>query len=234
MKKFWPTILLAAAVAGAGWLIYRFAPKGGTPASSVSASSAAVSSAASSQPASQAVPSSTAAAAADRAPSRAQNSSAAASAAEQKYEKLAKAAVGLDWNKYRLKAEKEKTLGSKTYEMFSIWGEDYSVGPMLLVDPADGKVSTWVSSDSAPIPAAEDKAFDKTPHTVTGTMEDGAMMSITVKTDDGAELTVRRVDVDTTNLKSMVIGDRIKVTYTGVIKGSDMSRAFVTKLENAK
>lgn len=57
-------------------------------------------------------------------------------------------------------------------------------------------------------------------------------MSILLKTDDGSELTVRRLGVDTTGLKSMVIGAKIKVTYTGVIKGSNLTRAFVTKLEN--
>jgi phosphotransferase system IIA component len=64
-------------------------------------------------------------------------------------------------------------------------------------------------------------------------MTDGAMMSITLKTADGSELIIHRVGVDTSGLKSMKIGDRIKVTYTGVIKGNDTSRAFITKLENA-
>ena len=145
---------------------------------------------------------------------------------------LAKAAVPLDWNRYRLKGLGLKTVKGKKYHEFEIWDEDYSVGPLLLVDPGSGKAYTWTPADSGPVPAAVDKAFDKTPHTVTGVMEDGAMMSILLKTDDGSKLTVRRLGVDTTGLRSMVIGTRIKVTYTGVIKGNDMSRAFVTKLEN--
>ena len=222
MKKFWLIVLLAAVLAGVGWLIYRFTQNSGNNSLPAPVSSASVFSAASSQAGPGAAPSASA------------EPSSAPSAAARKYEDFAKTAIDLDWNKYHLKAEKEKTVNGKAYQAFSIWGEDYSVGPTVLVDPADGKAYTWVASDSAPMPAAQDKAFDKTPHTITGIMEDGAMMSITLKTDDGAELMVRRVDVDTTDLKSMVIGDRIKVTYTGVIKGNDMSRAFVTKLENVK
>lgn len=158
-------------------------------------------------------------------------SDSSSSAADQPAD-LAKAAVPLDWNRYRLKDLSLKTVKGKKYHEFEIWDEDYSVGPLLLVDPGSGRVYTWTPADSGPVPAAEDKAFDKTPHTVTGVMEDGAMMSILLKTDDGSKLTVRRLGVDTTGLRSMVIGTRIKVTYTGVIKENDMSRAFVTKLEN--
>lgn len=233
MKKFWLIVLLAAVLAGVGWLIYRFTQNSGNNSLPAPVSSASVFSGASSQAGPGAAPSAGSDGSAVNSVSSAEPSS-APSAAARKYEDLAKTAIDLDWNKYHLKAEKEKTVNGKAYQAFSIWGEDYSVGPTVLVDPADGKVYTWVASDSAPMPAAQDKAFDKTPHTITGIMEDGAMMSITLKTDDGAELMVRRVDVDTTDLKSMVIGDRIKVTYTGVIKGNDMSRAFVTKLENVK
>lgn len=145
---------------------------------------------------------------------------------------LVKAAVPLDWNKYHLKDFNLKTVNGKKYHEFEIWDEDYAVGPFLLIDPEDGKVYSWAPSDSRPILAAKDKAFDKTPRTITGVIKDSAMMSILLKTDDGSELTVRRLGVDTTGLKSMVIGAKIKVTYTGVIKGSNLTRAFVTKLEN--
>jgi len=130
---------------------------------------------------------------------------------------LVKTAVPLDWNKYHLKDFNLKTVNGKKYHEFEIWDEDYAVGPFLLVDPEDGRVYSWASSDSKLILAAEDKAFDKTPHTITGVIKDSAMMSILLKTDDGSELTVRRLGVNTTGLKSMVIGAKIKVTYTSSI-----------------
>lgn len=149
-------------------------------------------------------------------------------------EELARAAVNLDWSRYRLKDVGSKTVGGKSYSAFEIWDDDYHVGPFLLVDSSGGAVYAWTAADSAPVPAAEDKAFDKTLRTVTGVMEDGAMMSVTIRTDDGYRLTVRRLGIDTTGLKSMVAGDRIKVTYTGVIAGGDTTRAFIVKLENDK
>ncbi len=59
------------------------------------------------------------------------------------------------------------------------------------------------------------------------------MMSILLKLPDGNKITVRRLGIDTSKLKSMNIGDKIKVTYTGVLNGTDTSRMFVKKLENA-
>lgn len=143
------------------------------------------------------------------------------------------AAVKLDWKKYRLKAVSPKTVKDTKYNAYEIWDDDFMAGPEILVDTTSGKIYTWAPSDTEPLPVEQDKAFDKTPHTITGTMEDGAMMSLTLKTADGSQLIIHRVGVDTTGLKSMKIGDRIKVTYTGVIKGNDTSRAFITKLENA-
>lgn len=143
-----------------------------------------------------------------------------------------KAAIPLNWTKYSLKSSSPKTIKGKTYHTYDIRDDDYFVGPKILVDPSDGAIYTWTASDTAPLPASQDKAFDKTVHTITGVMEDGAMMNVMLKTDDGSEINVRRLGIDTTNLKSLKIGDRIRVTYTGVIKGSDTSRAFITKLEN--
>ena len=147
---------------------------------------------------------------------------------------LAQAAVDLDWSRYCLKDVSPKTVNGKSYSAFEIWDEDYCVGPMLLVNSDDGQVYTWTALDSGLTIASEDQAFDKTPRTVTGVMEDSAMMSVVILTDTGDRLTVRRLGVDTTGLKSMVIGDRIKVTYTGVISGSNTMRAFIVKLENVK
>lgn len=141
-------------------------------------------------------------------------------------------AINLDWSRYKLKASAPKILKDKTYSAYDIWDEDYVVGPRILVDRSSRDIFTWAPSDSAPIPAEKDKAFDKTVRTITGIMKDGAMMSITLTTDSGNQLTVRRLGVDTSRLTSLKPGDRIRVTYTGVITGNDTTRAFITKLEN--
>lgn len=141
-----------------------------------------------------------------------------------------KAAVDLDWNRYVLKASQAKVLQGKTYSTFDIWDEDYIVGPRILVDQDSKDIYTWAPNDTSPVPVAEDKAFDKTPHTITGTVKDGAMMSVTLTTSNG-DITVRRLGIDTTKLTSLKIGDRIKVTYTGIINGNDTTRAFIIKLE---
>ena len=141
-------------------------------------------------------------------------------------------AINLDWSRYKLKASAPKILKDKTYSAYDIWDEDYVVGPRILVDRSSKGIFTWAPSDSAPIPVEKDKAFDKTVHTITGIMKDGAMMSIVLTTDSGNQLTVRRLGVDTSRLTSLKSGDRIRVTYTGVITGNDTTRAFITKLEN--
>ena len=143
-------------------------------------------------------------------------------------------AVALDWTKYTLRASAPKVIKNKTYDAYDISDEDSLVGPKILVDRTSGKIYTWASTDVAPVPITEDKAFDKTVKTVTGIVEDGAMMNVMLKTADGNELIVRRLGVDTSGLKSLKIGDKIKVTYTGVINGNDTSRAFITKIENVK
>lgn len=224
MKKLWIVLLLAAA-AGAAFLLYRgLSGREPAPASS-SAPASSEAAPPSSQPAASLPVSSQAAESA--APSPSMGESEAAQAAEQ-----AKKQIPLDWNKYALKpAYDQKTLDGKTYRTFELWDDDYMQGIRILVDPEDGKAYTLGPSDASPVPAAQDQAFDKTPHTVTGVMEDGAMMSIQLKLADGNTVTVRRLGVDTSGLKSLKIGDKIRVTYTGVLNGSDTSRFFVTKLE---
>lgn len=150
----------------------------------------------------------------------------------QSDEERIKAAIDLDWSRYTLKVSAPKLLKDKTYSTYDIWDEDYIVGPRILVDQSSRSIFTWAPSDAAPMPVEKDKAFDKTVHTVTGILKDGAMMSIVLTTDSGNQLTVRRLGIDTSKLTSLKIGDRIRVTYTGVITGNDTTRAFITKLEN--
>lgn len=227
MKKGILAVLVAAVVATAGYLIFRqygtLQPAGG-PVSSTPSSNASAASAPSSAPEVSS-------------PTGIASSAAASGIPKEQAITQIKQSIGVDWNRYSVKSAsqtEQKTVNGKKYQTFIMWDEDYQVGPTILVDPDDGKVYTWTETDSAPVPASEDKAFDKTPHTITGTVTDAAMMSVLIKAEDGRELSVRRLGIDTSGLKGLTIGNKIRVTYTGVIKGNDMSRAFVTKLESVK
>ena len=229
MKKGILAALVVAVVAVAGCLILtqqNAAGPGGAVSSAFSSSVSDTSS--SSAPSSaQAVSS------AQETPS----STAASEIPKERAVTLVKQAIPADWNKYVVKAAsqtEQKTVNGKKYQTYLMWDKDYQVGPDILVDPDSGKVYTWAAADAAPVPASEDKAFDRTEHAFTGTVTDAAMMSVVVKTGDGRALTVRRYGIDTSKLKGLTIGAKVKVTYTGVINGSDMSRAFVTKLESVQ
>lgn len=226
MKKFWIIFFIAAAGAAVFLTFYYSRPSSALSSSAPSAGIRGASSSESPSGSSRLSESSENPVLSSREPS---SRSAETGSAEK-----ARAQIKLDWDKYQLKpAAEKKTLGGKTYDTFEIWDEDYQQGLRILVDPDNGGVFTFGPSDTSPVPAAEDKAFDKTPRTVTGVMEDGAMMSILLKLPDGNKITVRRLGIDTSKLKSMNIGDKIKVTYTGVLNGTDTSRMFVKKLENA-
>lgn len=233
IKKFLISAIAVVLAVGIGYFAYRYAhPEMQQQTTAVSsaaplqtASSSAVGAAAAS---SQTAPTLKAGAAASSAAKTPANG-----AKQAEVGKIQKA-VALDWSKYTLRASAPKVIKNKTYDAYDISDEDSLVGPKILVDQASGKIYTWASTDAAPVPVADDKAFDKTVKTVTGTVEDGAMMNVMLKTADGNELIVRRLGVDTSGLKSLKIGDKIKVTYTGVINGNDTSRAFITKIENVK
>ncbi len=224
MKKGILAVLIVVVVAAAGYLLVR---QHGTVPSAVGTASSVPSSSA---PASSAPSSAPEVSSAAAAPSSAASGIPKAQAVEQ-----IQKAVPVDWKKYTVKPasqSEQKTVNGKKYQTYLMWDEDYQVGPAILVDPDGGKVYTWTESDSAPVPASEDKAFDKTEHTVTGTVKDAAMMSVLIKTSDGRELSIRRLGIDTSGLKSLTIGSKIKVTYTGVISGNDTSRAFIKKLSS--
>jgi hypothetical protein len=145
-----------------------------------------------------------------------------------------KSEIPLDWEKYTLKelTDNPVSTGGVTYRTYSTWDDDYMEGPLILYNPEDGQLYTYTYQDTAPIPAAEDPAFDKTEHTVTGVITDAAMMSIQIHTTDGDDLTVRRFGVELVNLDDgFKIGRNVKVTYTGVCKDGDSQRMFVTKIE---
>lgn len=67
--------------------------------------------------------------------------------------------------------------------------------------------------------------------TITGTILDATMSTVTIQTEDGEELSFSIPDdADESEVDGMTIGDQLQITYTGAIDGTDTSGATVVKL----
>lgn len=67
--------------------------------------------------------------------------------------------------------------------------------------------------------------------TITGTIVDATMNTVTIQTEDGEELSFSIPDdADESEVDGMTIGDQLQITYTGAIDGTDTSGATVVKL----
>ena len=67
--------------------------------------------------------------------------------------------------------------------------------------------------------------------TITGTILDATMSTVTIQTEDGEELSFSIPDdEDETEVDGMTVGDTLEITYTGTIDGTDTSGATVVKL----
>ena len=67
--------------------------------------------------------------------------------------------------------------------------------------------------------------------TITGTILDATMSTVTIQTEDGEELSFSIPDdADETEVDGMTVGDTLEITYTGTIDGTDTSDATVVKL----
>lgn len=67
--------------------------------------------------------------------------------------------------------------------------------------------------------------------TITGTILDATMSTVTIQTEDGEELSFSIPDdADETEVDGMTVGDTLEITYTGTIDGTDTSGATVVKL----
>jgi|GEM_PF-1493645 hypothetical protein len=141
--------------------------------------------------------------------------------------------VSLDWKRYRLKKTGTVTMDNVQYWEFEMWHGSSFQSPFILVNPKTGSVFTWAASDKALVPAAQDQAFSKTPHTFTAAVYDFTMNGVTMKTDSGTKFTVpsHNDTIDMSGLKNITYGDKVKITYTGIKNGDDMSRVFFTKVE---
>lgn len=67
--------------------------------------------------------------------------------------------------------------------------------------------------------------------TITGTIVDATMSTVTIQTEDGEELSFSIPDdADESEVDGMTVGDTLEITYTGTIDGTDTSGATVVKL----
>ena len=89
-------------------------------------------------------------------------------------------------------------------------------------DETDSATNTGVYTGTAD-PAEE--------QTITGTIVDATMSTVTIQTEDGEELSFSIPDdADETEVDGMTVGDTLEITYTGTIDGTDTSGATVVKL----
>lgn len=229
MKKILAVLLVLAAAGAVFFAAAHFAADGGEKEIPAAASAAggpsAVSSSVSSAASAASLPASSSAIAN------------AASLSQQDAEAAVQTRIPMDWDIYSLKESQNKaSAGGTLCRTFEIWRDDYRVGPQILLAP-DGSLYTRSyrdGGDTAPVPAAEDAAFGKEVHTVTGTLtEQSSMMSFFIRTADGTVLEIPKYGAGTDAVTdgSVAVGQRVRVSYTGVIRGDDMCRAFVTKAE---
>ena len=87
------------------------------------------------------------------------------------------------------------------------------------------------TTDETASDSAEETAGTAEQQTITGTILDATMSTVTIHTEDGEELSFSIPDdADETEVDGMTVGDTLEITYTGTIDGTDTSGATVVKL----
>ena len=87
------------------------------------------------------------------------------------------------------------------------------------------------TTDETASDSAEETAGTAEQQTITGTILDATMSTVTIQTEDGEELSFSSPDdADETEVDGMTVGDTLEITYTGTIDGTDTSGATVVKL----
>ena len=88
-----------------------------------------------------------------------------------------------------------------------------------------------VTTDETASDSTEETAGTAEQQTITGTILDATMSTVTIQTEDGEELSFSIPDdADESEVDGMTIGDQLQITYTGAIDGTDTSGATVVKL----
>lgn len=87
------------------------------------------------------------------------------------------------------------------------------------------------TTDETASDSAEETAGTAEQQTITGTILDATMSTVTIQTEDGEDLSFSIPDdADETEVDGMTVGDTLEITYTGTIDGTDTSGATVVKL----
>lgn len=87
------------------------------------------------------------------------------------------------------------------------------------------------TTDETASDSAEETAGTAEQQTISGTILDATMSTVTIQTEDGEELSFSIPDdADETEVDGMTVGDTLEITYTGTIDGTDTSGATVVKL----
>ena len=88
-----------------------------------------------------------------------------------------------------------------------------------------------VTTDETASDSTEEAAGTAEQQTISGTILDATMSTVTIQTEDGEELSFSIPDdADETEVDGMTVGDTLEITYTGTIDGTDTSGATVVKL----
>ena len=78
------------------------------------------------------------------------------------------------------------------------------------------------TTDETASDSAEETAGTAEQQTITGTIVDATMSTVTIQTEDGEELSFSIPDdADETEVDGMTVGDTLEITYTGTIDGTD-------------
>ena len=87
------------------------------------------------------------------------------------------------------------------------------------------------TTDETAFDSAEETAGTAEQQTISGTILDATMSTVTIQTEDGEELSFSIPDdADEAEVDGMTVGDTLEITYTGTIDGTDTSGATVVKL----
>ena len=88
------------------------------------------------------------------------------------------------------------------------------------------------TTDETAFDSAEETAGTAEQQTISGTILDATMSTVTIQTEDGEELSFSIPDdADETEVDGMTVGDTLEITYTGTIDGTDTSGATVSPMQ---
>lgn len=86
-------------------------------------------------------------------------------------------------------------------------------------------------AEEKPVESAQPTDTEDEQQTITGTIVEAAMNTVTIQTEDGQELSFSLSDdTDRSQAEGMLIGNTLEIVYTGTLDGSDTSGVTVVQL----